>query len=137
MNLPALDLPPASSGSPPKKTVAVVPCLKSDTDALEKLFSGSMPSQSIERPVSGASSIAIGGWDASGEGYGSLISPLGMQPLMGSGLWGCTRTLNWWEMHNLLEAICKEAQLWHLVGFRVWGLATDNSTAEASFHHKG
>jgi hypothetical protein len=102
-------------------------------DALAKIFSGDTPIQSLVRPVSGARSVAIGGGDASGEGFGSLISPLGMQPLVRRGFWECTGTSNWREMRNLLEAIREEARLGRLVGFEIW-LATDNSTAEASFH---
>ena len=132
MDVLALDPSPAISGIPPK-TVGTVPRLQSDMDALEKIFSGDTPIQSIERPVSGARSVAFGGGDASGEGFGSLLSPLGMEPLMRRGFWVCNESSNWREMRNLLEAIREEARLGRLVGFEVW-LATDNSTAEASFY---
>jgi hypothetical protein len=40
---------------------------------------------------------------------------------------------NWREFRNLLETIREEARLGRLIGCEVW-IATDNSTAEASFH---
>jgi hypothetical protein len=110
MNAPALNPSPALFEIPPK-TVAAVPRLQSDMDALEKIFSGDTPIQSIERPVSGARSVAFGGGDASGEGFGSLLSPLGMEPLMHWGFWVCNESSNWREMRNLLEAIHEEARL--------------------------
>jgi hypothetical protein len=102
-------------------------------DALEQIFMGLTPTQVIERPVAGAHSLAFGGGDASGEGYGSLISPLGMPPLLRRGFWGVSGSSNWREMRNLLEAIREEARLGRLIGCDVW-LTTDNSTAEASFY---
>jgi hypothetical protein len=132
VDTPVLNPSPAMSGVPPK-TVGTVPRLQSDMDALEKIFSGNTPIQSIERPVSGARSVAFGGGDASREGFGSLVSPLGVEPLMRRGFWVCNESSNWREMRNLLEAIREEARRGRLVGFEVW-LATDNSTAEASFY---
>jgi hypothetical protein len=117
----------------PPETVASVPRLQSDMNALEKIFMGDTPIQVIERPVSGARSLAFGGGDASGEGFGSLISPLGMPPLLRRGFWNVTGSSNWREMRNLLEAIREEARLGRLIGCEVW-LTTDNSTAEASFY---
>ena len=69
-------------GKSPPKTVAAVPHLQSDMNALEKIFMGDTPIQVIEHPVAGAHSLTFGGGDASGEGFGSLTSPLGMPPLL-------------------------------------------------------
>ena len=82
----------------PPETVASVPCLQLDMNALEKIFMGDTPIQVIERPVSGARSLAFGGGDASGEGFGSLISPLDMPPLLRQGFWNVTGSSNWREM---------------------------------------
>jgi hypothetical protein len=117
----------ACADSPPP-LVMPVPRLHSDIDALDKIFSGD-----IERPVSGACCVVFGGGDASGEGFGSLTSPLGMPPLLRRGFWGVLGTSHWREMRNALEAIRAEARLGRLVGCEVW-VATDNSTAEASFY---
>jgi hypothetical protein len=118
----------------PPKLVTAVPRLHSDMDALCKIFAGNTPIQSIERPVSGARCVVFGGGDASGEGFGSLTSPLGMPPLLRRGFWDdISESSNWREMRNLLEAIREEARLGRLVACEVW-LATDNSTAEASFY---
>jgi hypothetical protein len=57
----------------PPETVASVPRLQSDMNALEKIFMGDTPIQVIKHPVLGAWSLAFGGGDASGEGFGSLI----------------------------------------------------------------
>jgi hypothetical protein len=102
-------------------------------DALDKIFTGNTPIQVIERPVSGAGCVIFGGGDASREGFGSLTSPMGMPPFLHHGFWGVLGSSNWHEFQNLLETICKEARLGHLIGCEVW-IATDNSTAEASFH---
>jgi hypothetical protein len=118
----------------PPKTVTAVPRLHSDIDALAKFFAGDTPIQVIERPVSGTRCVVFGGGDASGEGFGSLTSPLGMAPLLRRGFWNCLEeSSNWREMRNLLDAVREEARLGRLIGCEVW-LATDNSTAEASFH---
>jgi hypothetical protein len=117
----------------PPETVASVPRLQSDMNALEKIFMGDTPIQVIEHPVAGAHSLAFGGSDASGEGFGSLVSPLGMLPLLHRGFWYVTGSLNWREMRNILEAIREEAQLGRLIGFKVW-ITTDNSMAEVSFY---
>jgi hypothetical protein len=118
----------------PPETVALVPRLQSDMNALENIFMGDTPIQVIEHPVLGAWSLAFGGGDALGEeGFGSLISPLGMPPLLSQGFWNVTGSSNWREMRNLLEAIREEARLGRLIGCEAW-LTTDNSTAEASFY---
>ena len=129
--VPSVSPPRPCEGVP--KTVAMVPRLQSDMDALEQIFMGATPIQVIERPVAGARCLAFGGGDASGEGFGSLISPLDMPPLLRRGFWDVIGSSNWREMRNLLEAIREEARLGRLVGFDVW-LTTDNSTAEASFY---
>jgi hypothetical protein len=82
----------------PPKTVASVPHLQLDMNALEKILMGDTPIQVIERPISGARSLAFGGGDASGEGFGSLISPLDMPPLLCRGSWDVTGSSNWCEM---------------------------------------
>jgi hypothetical protein len=102
-------------------------------DALEKIFMGDAPIQVIERPVlARARCLAFGGGDASGEGFGSLVSPLGMLPLLRQGFWHVTGSSNRREMRNILEAIREEARLGRLIGCEVW-ITTDNSTAEAPF----
>jgi hypothetical protein len=59
--------PNSGSAEDPPKLVLAVPQLHSDMDALCKIFAGSTPIQSIERPVSGARCVVFGGGDASGE----------------------------------------------------------------------
>jgi hypothetical protein len=125
-------LTPTPVDTPPT-LVTAVPRLHSDIDALDKIFAGDTPFQTIERPVSGARCVVFGGGDASGEGFGSLTSPFGMLPLLRQGFWGVLGSSNWREMRNVLEAIRAEARLGRLVGCEVW-MATDNSTAEASFY---
>ena len=53
-----------------------------DVAALLCFFKGETPVQVVERPVSGASCMVYGGGDASGEGFGTLTTPLGMPPLL-------------------------------------------------------
>ena len=131
-------LPPRSSsatqGEPPM--VVPVPRLQFDVAAMQKIFAGDTPAQVILRPVRGAYSIVYGGGDASGEGYGTLVTPLGMEPLFQMGFWCCEfseKSSNWREFRNLLERIRIEANAGRLVAKEVW-IATDNSTAEKSFY---
>jgi hypothetical protein len=90
------------------------------------------------RPVVGAFYVAYGAGDASGEGFGASIHPLGLRPLLRHGFW-CTEAAeessNWREFRNLLDAVRVESESGRLVGCELW-LATDNSTA-ASAYYKG
>ena len=133
IGLPPAPPPTSTRADSPPPLVMPVPRLHSDIDALDKIFAGDTPIQAIERPVSGACCVVFGGGDASGEGFGSLTSPFGMPPLLRRGFWGVLGSSNWREMRNVLEAIRTEARLGRLVGCEVW-MATDNSTAEASFY---
>ena len=77
--------------------------------------------------------MVFGGGDASGEGFGSKIAPFGVAPLIRRGFWGpLSKSSNWREMRNLLEAVREENGRGRLTGCEVW-LTTDNSTAELSF----
>jgi hypothetical protein len=125
-----------SERAPP--TITKIPRLCQDVRALNKFFDPPTPVQVIVRPVAGACYVVYGAGDASGEGFGSKIHPLGMQPLLRHGFW-CTedseQTSNWREFRNLLDAIKVEAAAGRLAGRELW-IATDNSTA-ASAYYKG
>jgi hypothetical protein len=119
-------------------TVAKLPRLREDVAALRTFFEPESPVQCIVRPVEGAYYVAYGAGDASGEGFGASIHPLGLRPLLRHGFW-CTEAAeessNWREFRNLLDAVRVEAESGRLVGCELW-LATDNSTA-ASAYYKG
>jgi hypothetical protein len=123
-----------TKGEPP--TVVLVCRLLSDALALQQIFEGDIPAQVILQPVRGAYSVVYSGGDASGKGFGTLVTPLGMDPLFKMGFW-CTefseKSSNWREFQNLLERLSKEATSGRLVAREVW-IATDNSTAEKSFY---
>ena len=122
--------------APPE--VTPVPLLFSDVQVLQRFFAPDIPLQVLVRPVEGAVYVAYGAGDASGEGFGSRIKPLEMQPLLRRGFW-CTEdseeSSNWRELRNLVDAIREEAERGRLVGREVW-LATDNTTA-ATAYYKG
>lgn len=126
--------PPEDTDEP--EFVEPVPRLARDVASLRRLFHGPVPLQVIARPAKGARCVCYGGGDASGEGFGSLMSPLSMPPLFRTGFW-CSeiseKSSNYREFKNLLEMVRTEAELGRLAGFDIW-IATDNSTAEASFH---
>jgi hypothetical protein len=128
-NIPANDKAPTS--------VTKIPLLQVDVDILLKFFSHSNPVQVIFRPIRGAAYVAYGAGDASGEGFGSNIHPLGLPPLLRYGFW-CTedseQSSNWRELRNLVDAVRVEAESGRLAGRELW-LATDNSTAAAAYHH--
>ena len=127
----------SDSGSPPK-WVKPVPLLKSDVAVLQRFFAEDTPLQVLVRPVEGAIYVAYGAGDASGEGFGSRVKPLGLQPLLRRGFW-CTEaseeSSNWRELRNLVDAIKEESVRGRLVGREIW-LATDNTTA-ATAYYKG
>jgi hypothetical protein len=117
--------------------VEPVPRLADDVDVLTKLFAPSTPVQMIVRPIQGACYVAYGAADASGEGFGSSVHPLGMEPLLRLGFW-CTeaseQSSNWRELRNLVDSVKQERKTGRLAGRELW-LATDNSTAAAAYHH--
>jgi hypothetical protein len=117
--------------------VEPVPRLADDVAVLLKFFAPSTPVQMIVRPIQGACYVAYGAADASGEGFGSTLHPLGMDPLLRQGFW-CTeaseQSSNWRELRNLLDAVKQECKIGRLAGRELW-LATDNSTAAAAYHH--
>lgn len=88
--LPLL-LPTDSEPIPPPPIVTPVPSLCSDVQALQLLLAPTTPCQVLVRPVEGAVYVAYGAGDASGEGFGSRIKPLGLQPLLRRGFW-CTES---------------------------------------------
>jgi hypothetical protein len=63
-------------------TITKIPRLAQDVRALGQFFDPPTPVQVIVRPVAGACYVVYGAGDASGEGFGSKIHPLGMQPLL-------------------------------------------------------
>jgi hypothetical protein len=71
--------------------VEPVPRLVDDVKVLLRFFATSSPMQIIVRPIMGACYVAYGAGDASGEGFGSSIHPLGMAPLLRQGFW-CTES---------------------------------------------
>ena len=128
------DEPQPGTGEDPPTNITPVPRLALDIAALLKLFEGATPIQEIVRPVRGATCVLYGRGDASGEGFGSQTTPLGMPPLVRKGFW-CTaeseESSNHREFKNLLETVREESQRGRLTGKEPW-LATDNSTAEAA-----
>jgi hypothetical protein len=123
------------SDSVPPPLVSPVPRLVDDVAAMQQFFQGSTPMQLILRPVRGCLLVVYGGGDASGEGFGSLLSPLGMPPLYQMGFWSSEiseKSSNWREFHNLLERLHANAVAGRLTGKELW-LATDNSTVGLSF----
>jgi hypothetical protein len=113
-----------------------VPRLRDDVEVLLQMFADDLPVQVLVRPVSGACYVAYGAGDASGEGFGSSLHPLGMPPLLRQGFWcheEAEHTSNWRELRNLLEAVRIEAMTGRLAGRELW-LATDNSTAAYAFN---
>jgi hypothetical protein len=120
------------------ETVPKLPRLQEDVVALRSFFEPETLVQCIVRPVVGAFYVAYGAGDASGEGFGASIHPLGLRPLLRHGFW-CTEAAeessNWREFRNLLDAVRVESESGRLVGCELW-LATDNSTA-ASAYYKG
>jgi hypothetical protein len=117
------------------ETVTPVPRLRDDVETLLCFFAPDSPVQLIVRPIMGACYVAYGAGDASGEGFGSSIHPLGMEPLLRQGFW-CTESAeessNWREFRNLLDAVQVESDKGRLAGRELW-LATDNSTAAQAF----
>jgi hypothetical protein len=115
--------------------VIPVPCLQDNVEVLLQFFAPVSLVQLIVRPVMGACYVAYGAGDASGEGFGSSIHPLGMEPLLRQGFW-CTEdaeeSSNWRKFRNLLDAVQVESDAGRLAGRELW-LATDNSTAAFAF----
>jgi hypothetical protein len=105
-----------------------VPRLTDDVDVLEKFFAPPTPVQVIVRPIQGACYVAYGAADASGEGFGSTLHALGMEPLLRQGFW-CTEasehSSNWRELRNLVDAVKHECTIGRLAGRELW-LVTDN-----------
>ena len=116
--------------------IVPVPRLKEDVRILIRFFQPSIPVQIIVRPVEGSMFVAYGGGDASGEGFGAQIQPLGMKPLLRRGFWSggdSEHSSNWRELRNLVDSIREEAAVGRLVGREIW-MATDNSTAANAFY---
>jgi hypothetical protein len=125
------------ANEPAPRDINKIPLLRIDVDILLKFFSHPNPVQVIFRPIRGAAYVAYGAGDASGEGFGSNIHPLGLAPLLRHGFW-CTedseQSSNWRELRNLVDAVRVEAESGRLAGRELW-LATDNSTTAAAYHH--
>jgi hypothetical protein len=86
--------------------VSPVPRLIHDVRALMKIFEADTPAQLLLRPANGAYSVVYGGGNASGEGFGLIISPLGMKSLFKMGFWcleASENSSNWRKFKNLLE----------------------------------
>jgi hypothetical protein len=103
---------------------------------LRRFFAHPNPVQVIVRPIQGAAYVAYGAGDASGEGFGANIHPLGLPPLLRHGFW-CTeqseQSSNWRELRNLVDAVRLEAESGRLAGRELW-LATDNATAASAYY---
>jgi hypothetical protein len=116
--------------------ISKIPLLRSDVGTLRQFFAGPNQVQVIFRPIQGAAYVAYGAGDASGEGFGAHIHPLGLPPLLRHGFW-CTEELeqssNWRELRNLVDAVRVEAESGRLAGQELW-LTTDNTTAAAAYH---
>lgn len=101
---------------------------------MKRTLGGSAPLRVILRPARGAYSVAYGGSDASGEGYGTLVTPLGMAPLFRMGLW-CSETSekssNWQELRNLLELL-KRMTTTLMLGLGTTSFALSNVTSAFS-----
>jgi hypothetical protein len=99
--------------------VEPVPQLADDVDVLLKFFAQSTSVQVIVHPIQGACYVAYGATDASGEGFGSTLHPLGMETLLQQGFW-CTesseQSSNWRELRNLLDAVKQECKTGCLAG---------------------
>ena len=124
------------SNKQPPPMIKPVPRLEDDVKALLIFFQGGTPLQVLPRPVAGASFVAYGGGDASGEGYGGQLQPLGMKPLLRRGFWcpsAAEESSNWRELRNIIDTIQEDASDGRLVGCEVW-MATDNSTAANAYH---
>jgi hypothetical protein len=104
-------------GVPP--WVKPVPRLLEDVAVLLQFFAPPTPVQLIERPVRGACYVVYGAGDASGEGFGSSLHPLGLPPLLRQGFWcmeASEESSNWRELRNLLDAVKVESATGRLVG---------------------
>jgi hypothetical protein len=132
-----LDAPEASQSAGPKPPpwITKLPLLRVDVKVIRKFFAHANPVQVIVRPIQGAAYVAYGAGDASGEGFGANIHPLGLPPLLRHGFW-CTeqseQSSNWHELRNLVDAGRVEAES-RLVGRELW-LATDNATAASAYY---
>ena len=128
--------PEAVGASKPPAMIRPVSRLREDVRILQLFFNAPTPVQVIVRPVSGSIFVAYGGGDASGEGFGGQILPIGMKPLLRRGFWcpsDSNESSNWRELRNLIDTIRTEARAGRLVGYEVW-MATDNSTAANAYH---
>jgi hypothetical protein len=76
--------------------------------------------------------------DVSSGGFGATVErPSGLHGRYG--LWKRDKegqSLNYWELHNLVDTVEEEAKEGYLKGGKLW-LFTDNSTAESCFHCRG
>ena len=123
-----------SSGKSPPPTVAAVPRLKDDVEALRQLFGGAMPVLRRARPASVAVGI-YGFGDASGQGFGSSLVK-GNDLIYCFGQWANQVTgesSNYRELYNLIQAIDEHSQDGTLENCELF-LFTDNTTAEAAFY---
>ena len=126
--------PPHFQDIPKPKSVAPSSQLKYDVLALSEMFSARTPPKFRVRTTK-VLSILYGFCDASGSGFGSMVSgPNGIQYRVG--LWksdGEGESLNWREFENAVEACKKEFESGRLEGAELF-LFTDNSTVEAALH---
>lgn len=117
------------------ETVEAVPRLYRDVQSLKRLFKGDSPIQVLERPVNGANCVSYGGGDASGEGFGSVLTPLEMPSLLRLGFWVTDvskRSSNYRELRNAVEHMREEVYRGRLSGTEVW-FGTDNLVAESGY----
>lgn len=115
-------------------TVAAVPRLRGDIDALLKLTAGEEPAVQACRALVALVALYLVG-DASGRGFGSALwDDKGV--LYNSGTWklGCSKeSSNWREANNLTTRIEEMAEEGRLDGKELFVL-TDNTTFEGTFY---
>ena len=116
--VPMENMPPNVDDDEPPMIIPV-PRLQEDVEALLTLFDPPTPVQIIARPVQGSCLVAYGGGDASGEGFGGQIKPIGDKARLRRGFWcpaKADESSNWRELRNLVDLIHEEATSGRLVG---------------------
>lgn len=117
-------------------TLKVTDFLAESVRTLQLFFTGDSPIQQLAYPAQGLFSVAYGGLDASGEGYGARLRGEGLTPSLRYGFWSLGKALNssnWREAQNCLESVQRDAQLGRLTGREVW-IETDNMVLSRSFY---
>jgi hypothetical protein len=114
--------------------VAAVPRLKHDVEALLKLLEPEKPPLKRVRAKATAK-VYYGFGDASGCGFGATIQ-IGNEIVYEYGQWSSevteTKSSNWRELNNLVEALERIVKEYDLSGSEIF-IFTDNTTAEAAF----